>query len=319
MNIVILDALTLGNTSLKGIEKLGKLTIYQTTSNNNIIKRAKDADVILVNKVVLDSSILKNLPNLKLICITATGMNNIDLEVAKSLNIEVKNVANYSTQAVTQHTFMLVLSMLGKLRYYDKYTMKGKWCKSNIFCHLDSAFEIYELQGKNWGIIGLGTIGKQVASVAKAFGANVCYYSTSGKNNSSEFKQENSLQALLKNCDIISIHAPLNENTKNLITKKELKMLKNDAILVNVGRGGIVNEKDLVKVLKERNFYFATDVLETEPMLKDHPLLDKKIKDKVLITPHYAWAYKETRERLIKGVEENIKNFINKKSHMESI
>lgn len=313
MNIVILDALTLGNTDLKGIEKLGKLTIYQTTSKNDIVKRAKDANVILVNKVMLDSATLKNLPNLKLVCITATGMNNIDLKAAKFLKIEVKNVVNYSTQAVAQHTFMLALCMLGRLRYYDKYIKKGKWCKSDIFCHLDSMFEMYELMGKNWGIIGLGTIGKHVANIAKAFGANISYYSTSGKNTSKEFKQEKSLESLLKNCDIISIHAPLNENTKNLITKKELKLLKNDALLVNVGRGGIVNESDLAKVLKNKNFYFASDVLDIEPMIKNHPLLNKKLRDKVLITPHVAWAYKETRERLIKCVEENIKNFINKK------
>lgn len=313
MNIVILDALTLGSTDLKGIEKLGKLTIYQTTSKDEIIKRAKDADVVLVNKVVLDSTTLKNLPNLKLVCITATGMNNIDLEAAKALKIEVKNVANYSTQAVAQHTFMLALNTLGQLRYYDKYVKKGKWCKSDIFCHLDSKFEMYELAGKNWGIIGLGTIGKQVASIAKSFGANISYYSTSGKNSSKEFKQEKSLESLLKNSDIISIHAPLNENTKNLLTKKELKLLKKDALLINAGRGGIVNEKDLAKVLKDKDFYFASDVLEVEPMIKNHPLLDKKLRNKVLITPHVAWAYKETRERLIRFVEENIKSFINKK------
>ncbi|RDU65119.1 D-2-hydroxyacid dehydrogenase [Helicobacter sp. MIT 14-3879] len=313
MNIVMLDALTLGESNLKEIEKLGKLTIYQTTSRKDIIKRAKDAEVILINKVILDEKILNALPNLRLICITATGMNNIDLECAKKLNIEVKNVANYSTQAVAQHTFMLVLNIIGRLNYYDEYVKKGKWAKSKIFCHLNSSNELYELQNKTWGIIGFGNIGKEVAKIAKAFGVNIVYYSTSGKNSSKDFKQETNLSSLFKNSDIISIHAPLNEKTRNLVTKKEVNLLKKDAILINVGRGGIVNEKDLAKAIVKKDFYFACDVLEIEPMTKNHPFLNKKLKKKILITPHIAWAYKETRDRLMRGVEENIRSFISKK------
>lgn len=313
MNIVILDAKTLGNSNLDSIAKLGKLTIYQTTNKKDVVKRSKEADIIITNKVVLDEAILKKLPNLKLICVTATGMNNIDLECAKKLKIEVKNVANYSTQAVAQHTFMFALNLLGKQNYYDKYVKKGKWAKNDTFNHICCEHELYELENKTWGIIGFGSIGQKVAQIAKAFGANVKYYSTSGKNTSKTWSREEDLQELLKNSDIISIHAPLNEQTKNLITKKELLLLKKDSILINVGRGGIVNEKDLVKTIKKKDFYFGCDVLEVEPMEKNHPFLDKKIQGKLLITPHIAWAYKGTRARLLEGVENNIKSFINKK------
>ncbi|MDE6886039.1 MAG: D-2-hydroxyacid dehydrogenase [Helicobacteraceae bacterium] len=313
MNIVILDAMTLGGSSLEEIKKLGKLTIYDTTNKKEVVKRAKDADVILTNKVVLDSVILKQLPNLKLICVTATGMNNIDLESAKALKIDVKNVADYSTNAVAQHTFMFALNLLGQLKHYDKFVKKGKWAKNEIFCHINKSNEIYELDNKTWGIIGLGNIGAKVGNIAKSFGANVIYYSTSGKNNSKEFKQEKNLENLIKDSDIISIHAPLNAQTKNLITKKELNLLKTNAILLNMGRGGIVNESDLYKCIKKKDFYFACDVLEVEPMTENHPFLDKKIQHKLLLTPHIAWAYKESRARLLEGVEKNIKDFISKK------
>lgn len=310
MNIVLLDAKTLGNSNLHGLAKLGRLSIYQTTFKKDIIARCKDADIILTNKVVLDSAILAKLPKLKLICITATGMNNVDLEAAKNLKIAVKNVANYSTATVAQHTFACVLNLMAKMDYYDKFVKKGKWAKSPTFDHLSDYHELYELQGKSWGIIGFGNIGKAVANLAVAFGANVVYFSTSGKNSDKKFKREKDLKALFKSCDIISIHAPLNESTRNLVTKKELRLLKKDAILANMGRGGIVNEVDLANVIKKRDFYFAADVLEIEPMMKNHPLLNKKIRDKILLTPHIAWAYKESRERLIRGVEDNISAFL---------
>ena len=313
MNIVLLDAKTLGSSNLHGIAKLGRFSIYQTTYKKDIVNRAKDADIILTNKVILDSAILAKLPKLKLICITATGMNNVDLDAAKKLKIEVKNVANYSTATVAQHTMACVLNLIAKMDYYDKFVKKGKWTKSDSFNHISDYHELYELQGKVWGIIGLGNIGKAVANLAKAFGANVVYYSTSGANRNKSFKEEKDLKSLFKNCDIVSIHAPLNEKTKNLVTKKELNLLKKDAILANMGRGGIVNEVDLANALKKKDFYFATDVLEVEPMTKNHPLLNKKIRDKIILTPHIAWAYKESRERLIKGVEDNIKAFLKKK------
>lgn len=312
MNIVLLDAETLGNSDLSSIEKLGRFSSYQVTQKKDIIKRAKDADIILTNKVVLDSKILTKLPKLKLICITATGMNNIDLEAAKKLKIEVKNVANYSTSTVAQHTFAFVLNLMAKMSYYDSFCKKGKWTKSAIFTHINDNFELYSLENKTWGIIGFGNIGKAVANLAKNFGVNVVYFSTSGANSDKNFKQEKSLANLFKTCDIITIHAPLNDKTKNLITKKELNLLKKDAILANMGRGGIINEADLANTLKSKDFYFATDVLEVEPMIKKHSLLDKKLKHKILLSPHIAWAYKESRIRLIKGIEDNIKQFLKK-------
>lgn len=313
MNIVLLDAETLGSSDLSAIEKLGRFSSYQVTQKGDVIKRAADADVVLTNKVVLDSAILAKLPKLKLICITATGMNNVDLEAAKKLKIEVKNVANYSTTSVAQHTVACVLNLSAKINYYDNFCKKGKWAKNAVFTHISDDFEMYDIAGKKWGIIGFGNIGKAVAKLAQSFGTEVVYFSTSGANNDKNFKQEKDLKNLFKTCDIITIHAPLNEKTKNLVTKKELKLLKKDAILANMGRGGIVNEADLASALKKRDFYFAADVLEAEPMIKKHPLLNKKFKYKILLTPHIAWAYKESRERLIKGVAKNIKDFLGKK------
>lgn len=309
MNIVILDADTLGEGSFENIAKLGSLSIYPMTQGDEVVERAKDAEIILTNKVILDGKILQKLPKLKLICITATGMNNVDLEMAKRLNIEVKNVANYSTQAVAQHTLMFALSLLGKQNYYERYVKNGEWAKSNIFTHICGEYELYELEGKKWGIIGFGNIGQRVGEIAKAFGANVSYYSTSGKNTIKGWDRVELLQTLLKESDIISIHAPLNEMTKNLITKKELHLLKKDAILINMGRGGIVNEADLAEVIMNKSFYFATDVLEKEPMAKNHPFLNEKLSN-IFITPHIAWAYKESRARLLQGVEKNIKDFL---------
>lgn len=313
MNIVLLDAQTLGDGFSKTIAKLGNFKSYEITKTDEVIERSRDADIILTNKVVLNKEILEKLPKLKLICVAATGTNNIDLEYAKKLNIEVKNVANYSTQSVAQHTLMLALNLLGKQNYYDDFVKSGKWANSEIFTHINGSFELYDLENKNWGIIGFGNIGQKVAILANAFGANVKYFSTSGRNINANFNKEENLENLIKNSDIISIHAPLNEATKNLITKKELSMLKKDAIVINVGRGGIVNEEDVANMLKEKDFYYACDVLEKEPMNTNHPFLSKEIQHKIIITPHIAWAYKESRARLLQGVEENIKNFVDSK------
>lgn len=310
MNIVLLDADTLGNSNLDGIRALGKLITYNYTKRNEIIQRANEANIIITNKVVLDREILSQLKNLKLICITATGTNNIDLEYAKEANICVKNVANYSTNSVAQHTIMLALNILGQLNYYDRYVKKGKWARGNVFCHFNLNNEMYTLNGKNWGIIGLGNIGKKVASILRAFDVNISYYSTSGANDNSEFKRVHDLKELLRSNDIISIHAPLNDKTRNLISHDELSLLKEDSILINVGRGGIVNENSLSKIIEKNKFYFACDVLENEPMIENHPFLNKKIKDRIIITPHISWGYKESREILMKEVVKNIKDFI---------
>ena len=302
MKIVFLDALTLGDVDFKRFEDLAEVAVYQTTSKDETLNRVKDADIVVTNKVVIDKEILDN-SNIKFIQIAATGMNNVDLEYAKSKGIIVKNVAGYSTKSVLQHTFALVLGLINKVKYFDKYT-REEYPKSEIFTHIIDWFEI---SGKKWGIIGLGAIGEEVAKIAKAFGAEVIYYSTSGKNNNKEYKRV-SLNELLTTSDIISIHAPLNDKTKNLIGYDELMSMKDNAVLVNVGRGGIINEKELCEVLEKKNILVGLDVFEKEPIAADNLLL--KFKDKTLLSPHTAWTSREARNKLMDGIYKNIKEFI---------
>ena len=301
MKLIFLDALTLGDIELSHFEKLGDVKIYQTTKANETLERVKEADIVLTNKVVIDKEIMDN-SNIKMIQILATGMNNVDLEYAKQKGIIVKNVAGYSTNSVAQLTFAFVLEIMNKLKYYDEYS-KTKYSDSKIFTHI---VDFYELNGKTWGIIGLGNIGKKVASIAKAFGCEVVYYSTSGKNNNFEYKQV-SLDEVLKS-DIISIHAPLNEKTNNLLNKNNLNLIKKDAILINMGRGGIVNEADLAEIIDKKGFYAGFDVFTKEPITKDNPLL--KVKN-IILTPHIAWASVEARKKLIDLAYKNIEEFIN--------
>jgi len=304
MKIVFLDALTLGDVDFERFKKFGEVEIYQTTPEDKTLKRVKDADIVVTNKVVIDKEIMDN-SNIKFIQIAATGMNNVDLEYAKKKGILVKNVAGYSTNSVVQQTFALVLGLLNKVCYFDEYT-REKYPKSEIFTHIQDWFEI---NGKRWGIIGLGTIGKEVAKVARAFGAEVVYYSTSGKNNSDEYKRVD-LEELMKTSDIISIHAPLNENTKDLIKEKELLMMKEGAVIVNLGRGGIISEKDLAKVLESKNILVGLDVFEKEPINEDNLLL--KFKEKTLLSPHIAWTSIEARNKLMDGIYKNIEEFVEK-------
>ena len=301
MKIVFLDALTLGDVDLDRFKEFGEVVIYQTTKKEETLNRVKDADIVVTNKVVIDKEIMDE-SNIKFIQIAATGMNNVDLEYAKKKKILVKNVAGYSTNSVIQHTFALVFGLINKICYFDKYT-REKYPNSEIFTHIQNWFEI---NGKKWGIIGLGEIGKGVARVAKSFGANVVYYSTSGKNNDKEFKRV-SLDEVLKS-DIITIHAPLNENTKNLLNYEKLEKIKNGAILVNVARGGIINEKDLAKILEKKDIFVGLDVFEKEPIEKDNPLLE--FKEKTLLSPHVAWTSKEAREKLVNGIYENIRDYL---------
>jgi len=308
--ICFLDAKTLGNDAdLSGLSKLGELTVYDITKPDEVEDRIREQEIVITNKVVLNESNMKNALNLKLICVAATGTNNIDLEYAKTRSIAVKNVAGYSTDSVVQHTFAMLFYLMGNLRYYDEYVKSKSYSKSDIFTHLDKPFE--ELCGKTWGIIGLGTIGSTVASLAKAFGCRVVYYSTSGKNNNIQYERVE-LDELLKQSDIVSIHAPLNDKTKNLIDYKRLQTMKKSAILLNLGRGGIINEFDLAKALDDDLIRGAAlDVLETEPVNPDNPLLNLKNPDKLIITPHIAWASVQARKRLINELELNIKAFLN--------
>ncbi|AEB74787.1 2-hydroxyacid dehydrogenase [Clostridium botulinum] len=310
LKIVILDAKTLGNDiSLEGFNEFGEVSIYDFTKKEEVIDRIKDKDIIITNKVVLSKDNLKYAKNLKLICIAATGTNNVDLNYTNENNIVVTNVAGYSTNSVVQHTFACLFYLLENLKYYHDYTKKYLYCESDTFTHFERPF--WEICDKTWGIIGLGEIGKGVAKLAKNFGCNVVYYSTSGKNNNSIYKRCD-LQELLKISDIVSIHCPLNLKTENLIAFNELKLMKESSILINVGRGRIVNEKDLAKALDENCIRGAAlDVMKEEPIKKDNPLLHIKNKDRLLITPHIAWASFEARKKLIDEIIFNIQGFLN--------
>lgn len=308
MKIVCLDADTLGNdVDLDAVfGKFGEFVSYNMTEANQTVQRLQNADIVLTNKVLITKDVITQ-TNLKLICVTATGVNNIDLEAAKEANIPVKNVAGYSTNSVAQQTFANILALRNSTSYYENYGKNSDgWAKSPIFVNLDRP--IFELSSKKFCVVGLGTIGLEIAKIAQAFGCDVCYYSTSGNNSNSEFKRVSFKEAL--QCDIISIHAPLNENTKNLFDANALNQLKDGAMLVNSGRGGIIDEEKIAQIIDEREIYFVTDVLEKEPIRADHPLLKVKNKDRLMITPHIAWASVEARKKLIELSAKNIEDFI---------
>lgn len=309
MKIVFLDRKTIGeDIDLSSFDRFGEVVIYDFSKPGEVPSRVEDADIIVLNKVPVNEETIGNATKLKLVCVTATGVNNLDLEYLESKNIQWRNVAGYSTQTVTQHTFALLFYLFENLSYYDKYVKDGGYTKDFMFTHFEKRFE--ELCGKTYGIIGLGAIGRQVAMVAKSFGCNVQYYSTSGANHDTEFK-EVSFDELLATSDIISIHAPLNDKTANLIDKDALSKMKKTAILLNLGRGPIVNEKDLADALEEGTIRAAgLDVLSIEPIEENNPLLRIKDSTKLLITPHIAWASVEARTRLMKIIEDHIDKFI---------
>ncbi|MBP7224953.1 MAG: D-2-hydroxyacid dehydrogenase [Aliarcobacter sp.] len=307
MKIVILDRATLGfDVDISVFEKYGTVISYDFTKKEETEDRIKDADIVLTNKVLITKEHMDN-SNIQLICITATGMNNVDLEYAKIKKIEVKNVAGYSTSSVVQVGFSMIFYFVQKLNYYKNYVDQGKWQKSDIFTHIDKPF--FELDGKKVGIIGLGEIGRNFAKKAKAFDCEVMYYSTSGRNSNSEYKQV-SLDELLKTCDIITIHAPLNDDTKDLLNYENMKNIKDGAILLNLGRGGIINEADLAKIIDEKEIYCGIDVVSVEPILDSNPLLSVKNKEQLLLLPHIGWSSVEARNRLIEMVAQNIEDFI---------
>lgn len=308
MKIVFLDTKTLGNDiSLDKFETLGEVIKYETTDPRETLQRVQDCNVVVTNKVVLSKEVIEK-SNFKLICITATGTNNVDLEAASKANVEVKNVTDYSTSSVAQLTITLVLELIQKISYYKEYVDSLQWSRSNLFTHIDKPF--FELKNKKWGIIGLGNIGKEVAKIASAFGSEVNYYSTSGKNLNTDYNNV-SLEELLKTSDVITIHSPLNDSTYNLLNKTNLDMLKEDAILVNVGRGGIINESDLsIKLDSDKSLYCGLDVVEKEPIEESNPLLKIKNKDRLILTPHVAWASVEARTTLMNKVFDNIKSFV---------
>ncbi|MGL5615421.1 MAG: D-2-hydroxyacid dehydrogenase [Sarcina sp.] len=305
--IVLLDGKTMGPFNFSSLNEIGDFKEYNLTLKEEVKEKIKEANVIITNKVILNEDSLKEAKNLELICEMATGYNNIDIEYAKKRNIAVTNVAGYSTDTVVQHTFAVLLNLYNKIAYYDNYVKSGSYTDSDIFTHLDRSFK--DIKGKVFGVIGLGEIGKKVARIAEAFGAKVIYYSTSGKNSSEEFRRVD-FEAFLKEADIISIHAPLNEKTEGLINYEAMKKMKKTVVLLNMGRGPIIVEADLAKAIDEEIIGAAAlDVFEKEPMSKDNVLLNVKNKENLILTPHIAWASIESRERLFNDMVENIKAF----------
>ncbi|MFO7655565.1 MAG: D-2-hydroxyacid dehydrogenase [Bacteroidales bacterium] len=310
MRIVFLDTDTVGNVSnIFRLREFGEFITYPLTPENLRIERVFGTDVVITNKVVIDKEVMDACPGLKLICIAATGTNNIDLEVAREKGIVVKNVAGYSTESVAQSTFALLFYLLNKLRYYDNYVKSGEYCKSSIFTH--HGRDIIQLYGKRFGVIGLGAIGNRVAEIAKVFGCETVYHSTSGKNKNASGYKHLEINELLGTSDIVSIHCPLSESTKGLIDYHRLKMMKPSAYLLNMGRGGIVIEHDLARAINEGIIAGAgIDVLEHEPINKDNLLLTTNDSEKIVITPHVAWAGVDSRNLLIDKIYHNIREFI---------
>jgi lactate dehydrogenase-like 2-hydroxyacid dehydrogenase len=308
IKIVFLDAKTVGEVSnFRVLEKQGTLTIYEKTLPSEVIEKCSGQDVIITSKVVISKEIMLQLPHLKLICVAATGLNNIDIEAAEKLNIQVKNVAGYSTESVAQLTFAMLLYLVNRIQYYDAYVKSGAYPKSDIFTHFGPAF--WELNGKRLGIIGLGNIGRRVAQIAHSFGMEVVFYSTTGRNNNINYKRFD-LETLLSTSDVVTIHAPMTDQTRGLINYEKIHLMRPCAILLNTGRGGIIVENDLARALNENLIGGAgIDVLEQEPPSASNPLFKIYDKEKLLITPHIAWTSIEARQRLIAKLAKNIEEF----------
>lgn len=308
MKIVFLDVKTIGeDIDLSGYDRLGQVVKYPFSTPAQVPDRIADADVIVLNKVRIDAETVGDAPKLKLVCVTATGTNNLDKEFLDKRKIAWRNVAGYSTESVAQHTFAMLFYLLEKLRYYDDYVKDGRYACDTSFTHFEEHF--YELNDKTWGIIGLGNIGRRVASIAKAFGAHVIYTSPSGSPKQEGYCQVD-MDTLLASSDIISVHAPLNKYTENLINAAAFKKMKKSCIFLNLGRGPIVVEDELAEALEQHEIAAAgLDVLCTEPMSPQNPLLQMKDSRRLYITPHIAWASVEARTWLMKIVLGQIHEF----------
>ncbi len=307
--IVFLDTDTLGNVlNLNCFSDLGEYKTYSQTRPEEVVTRIADQEIVITNKVVISKTAMRSAKNLRLICVAATGMNNVDLEAAKQQNIVVKNVEDYSTYSVAQLTVGVLLHLLHRHDYYNEYVYSGQYSQQPLFTHLGPSF--WQLKGRQFGIIGLGNIGKQVAKIAEALGTRVVYYSTSGKNSHAVYPQL-SLDELLQTSDVVSVHAPLNENTHNLLNYEQLCKMMPHSLLVNTGRGGIINEIDLARAIDEKIIGGAAiDVYQNEPFPLSHPYLQVKHKERLLLTPHVGWASIESRTLLIDQVFQNIQQFI---------
>jgi glycerate dehydrogenase len=309
MNIIFLDALTIGSDiDLSAFDELGTVTKYAFTTPDEVASRVADADVLIVNKVPINEHTIHTASHLKLVCVTATGTNNLDKAYLEKRNIAWRNVAGYSTESVAQHTFAMLFYLLEKMRYYDEYVKQESYVNDMIFTHFAEHFN--ELNSMTWGIIGLGAIGRRVADLATAFGAKVIYCSPSGAAPQEGYKQVD-FHTLLSTSDIVSVHAPLNEHTEGLMNLAAFEQMKPNAIFLNLGRGPIVVEEDLARALYMHIIAAAgLDVLCEEPMSPNTPLLRIKDSKRLLITPHIAWASMEARTRLMATIAGQIREFL---------
>lgn len=304
MKIVFLDAATMGDVSFSPISALGDLECFQASDREEALRRVKDAEVLIINKIKVDKELVDAAPKLRLICEAATGVNNIDLEYAASKGIPVRNAVGYSTDSVVQMTFMMILSLVGRCRYFDGFVKSGEYSRSGLFTDVSKMF--FELRGKRLGIIGLGNIGGNVAKVGEAFGMNVSYFSTSGTSHSKDYPSVD-LDTLMSSSDIISIHAPYNERTAGLVGAEQLRKMKSTAYIVNMGRGGIIDEAALAEAIDGGWIAGAgVDVFTAEPLPADNPLLNVRNRDRLILTPHIGWASIEARERLVAMIADNI-------------
>ena len=313
MKLVVLERNSAGtDVDVSCFEKFGEVTYYPNTVAENTAERIKDADIIISNKAPLNETTMKDAPNVKLICLFATGYDNVDIAYCKSRGIKVANVLNYSTPTVAQHTLLLALMLTEKIAHYDQYVKSGAYSAQDRFSNFDRVFN--DLEGQTWGIVGMGTIGRKVAGLAQAFGCKVIFYSASGNSTCTEYERVD-FDTLLKESDILSLHCPLSDRTRGLINQAALEKMKKTAILINVARGPVVDTQALYDALVNGQIAAAgLDVLEKEPMTKDNPLAKIQDSTKLIITPHMAWASIESRTRLVNEVYNNIEAFLNGES-----
>lgn len=306
MKIVLLERAAVGmDVDISMLKDLGEVVSYDSTLPEEVPERVKDADVVVINRLAMNGESLGNAKRLRQIAITATGTNMIDWDYVNARGIQVSNVKGYSTNAVAQHTFALALALIHKICYYDHFVKSGEYCRQEGLYEFERG--LFELEGKTWGIIGMGAIGSRVAKLAHSFGCRVIYYSTSGRNTDQPYERVE-FQEILAQADILSIHAPLNGQTEGLINREALRQMKKTAILINVGRGPIVAEADLADALEAGEIRAAgLDVLAKEPMDPENPLLRIQDSSRLLITPHMAWTPVETRRRVMREIERLIR------------
>lgn len=310
MKIVILERNSVGtDVDVSCFEKLGELSCYpNTTTVEEVRERTKDADIVIANKAPMCEETLKDAEKLKLICEFATGFDNCDLVYLKSRGIKVCNVVDYSTAMVAQHTFTLALALVQKLAHYDEYVKSGAYSAQDRFSNFDVPFT--ELDGKTWGIVGMGNIGKRVAKIAQAFGCRVIFHSITGKSTVTEYEQVDK-ETLLRESDFLSLHCPLSDLSRNFIDREALQKMKKTAVLVNVARGPVVNNHDLYDALVAGEIMAAgLDVLEKEPLETTNPLSLLKDSNQIIITPHLAWGSREARTRCVQEAFFNAEVFL---------